>query len=81
METSSTYIALDYGTNKTGIAYSTMSFAFSLRTVPTRDLYTIIPELIRQKKASAIIIGMPYNIDGSMSKHGKRVQDFARKLE
>ncbi len=24
---------------------------------------------------------MPYNIDGSISKHGKRVQEFARKLE
>lgn len=24
---------------------------------------------------------MPYNIDGTMSKHGKRVQEFARKLE
>lgn len=24
---------------------------------------------------------MPYNIDGSMSKHGKRVQAFAKKLE
>ena len=28
-----------------------------------------------------IIIGMPYNIDGTMSKHGKRVDEFAKKLE
>lgn len=28
-----------------------------------------------------IIIGMPYNIDGSMSKHGKRVNEFIKKLE
>ncbi len=24
---------------------------------------------------------MPYNIDGSISKHGKRVQEFIKKLE
>jgi RNase H-fold protein (predicted Holliday junction resolvase) len=24
---------------------------------------------------------MPYNIDGSMSKHGKRVNEFIKKLE
>jgi putative transcription antitermination factor YqgF len=24
---------------------------------------------------------MPYNIDGTMSKHGKRVQEFTQKLE
>ena len=24
---------------------------------------------------------MPYNIDGTMSRHGKRVQEFAKKLE
>lgn len=24
---------------------------------------------------------MPYNIDGSMSKHGKRVEQFAKELE
>lgn len=24
---------------------------------------------------------MPYNIDGTISKHGKRVDEFARKLE
>ncbi len=33
------------------------------------------------RKAEMIIIGMPYNIDGTMSKHGKRVSEFTRKLE
>ncbi len=28
-----------------------------------------------------IVIGMPYNIDGTMSKHGKRVSEFVKKLE
>lgn len=28
-----------------------------------------------------IVIGMPYNIDGTMSKHGKRVAEFVKRLE
>ncbi len=32
------------------------------------------------RKAEMIIIGMPYNIDGTMSKHGKRVAGFVTKL-
>ncbi len=28
-----------------------------------------------------IVIGMPYNIDGTMSKHGKRVAQFIKHLE
>lgn len=37
--------------------------------------------MIHEKQAESIVIGMPYNIDGSMSSHGKKVQIFAKKLE
>ena len=40
-----------------------------------------MPKWAIERKAEAIIIGMPYNIDGSMSKHGKRVGGFIKKLE
>lgn len=75
------YIAIDYGTKKSGLAYSAESFAFAWKTVPTTSLFQILPEFIKQRRASGIIIGMPYNIDGTLSKHGKRVQEFAKKLE
>ena len=75
------YIALDYGTQKTWLAYSVESFAFAHRTIPTYSLLDSIPKFITEKKATKIIIGMPYNIDGTISKHGKRVQEFAKKLE
>ena len=56
-------------------------FCFAWKTVPTRLLVTDIQRYIGEKKAETLIIGMPYNIDGTISKHGKRVEEFARKLE
>lgn len=74
-------IALDYWTFKTWLAYSVESFAFAWKTVPTKTLFEVLPKFIEERRANAIIIGMPYNIDGTMSKHGKRVQKFIQELE
>lgn len=74
-------ISIDYGTRKSGLAYSVEGFCFAWKTVSTSDLLTILPKWIQERKAEMIIIGMPYNIDGSMSKHGKRVNEFIKKLE
>lgn len=74
-------ISIDYGTRKSGLAYSVEGFCFAWKTVLTKDLLTILPKWIQERKAEMVIIGMPYNIDGTMSKHGKRVNEFIRKLE
>jgi putative holliday junction resolvase len=74
-------IALDYWTQKTGLAYSVEGFCFAWKTVLTRLLLADIQRYISERKAETLVIGMPYNIDGSISKHGKRVEEFARKLE
>lgn len=81
MRTSSSYISIDYGTRKSGLAYSVEGFCFAWKTVLTTELMTILPKWIEERKAEKIIIGMPYNIDGTMSKHGKRVTEFSKKLE
>ena len=81
MNSSQNYISLDYGTRKSGLAYSVEGFCFAWKTVLTSELLTILPKWIQERKAEKIIIGMPYNIDGTMSKHGKRVKEFSKKLE
>lgn len=75
------YIAIDYGTKKSGLAYNSLSFCFAYKTVSSHELLNILEKFIQEKKATEIIIGMPYNIDGTMSTHGKRVQKFAKNLE
>ncbi len=76
MKVNNTIIAIDYGTKKSGLAYSVESFAFAYRTIPTRELLTTLWALIEAKSASQIIIGMPYNIDGTISTHGRRVRSY-----
>lgn len=74
------YLAIDYGTRKSGLAYSVGSFAFGYGTVPTSELIETIVRVIWEKNITKIIIGMPYNIDGTMSKHGQRVKQFGKML-
>jgi putative Holliday junction resolvase len=71
-----TFIAIDYGTKKSGLAYSFEVFAFPYRTVPTKELLEVLEILIAEKKATGLILGLPYNIDGSISEHGRRVKSF-----
>ncbi len=74
-------LSIDYGTRKSGLAYSVEGFCFGWRTVLTSDLLAILPKWAQERKAELIVIGMPYNIDGTMSKHGRRVGEFVKKLE
>jgi putative holliday junction resolvase len=74
-------ISIDYGTRKSGLAYSVEGFCFAYKTIPTTELMGKVPKWVIERKAESIVVGMPYNIDGSMSRHGKRVLEFVRKLQ
>jgi putative holliday junction resolvase len=74
-------ISIDYGTRKSGLAYSVEGFCFAYKTIPTTDLLQRVPKWAIERKAETVVVGMPYNIDGSMSKHGKRVSEFVKKLQ
>ncbi len=75
------YLAIDYGTKKSGLAYSVGPFAFPWKTLPTKELFANIAQMMQEKKTSAIVLGLPYNIDGTLSSHGQRVQSFARRID
>jgi putative Holliday junction resolvase len=73
-------ISIDYWTRKSWLAYSVETFAFAWKTVETKTLLDILPVFIQEKKAKTVVLWMPYNIDGTMSQHGRRVESFAKKL-
>ncbi|PID84055.1 Holliday junction resolvase RuvX [Candidatus Gracilibacteria bacterium] len=77
----SSLIAVDFGTKKSGLAYSVESFCFGHKTVPTKELLPALQSLIKEKNPEKIIFGMPYNIDGTMSAHGKRVLEYINTLQ
>lgn len=74
-------ISIDYGTKKSGLAYSVEGFCFAYKTIPSGELLAFLPQWIEERKAQKVILGMPYNIDGSESLHSKKVRKFARELE
>ena len=54
------YIALDYGTRKTGLAYSVENFCFAHKTVPTSELLAYLEIFIADKKPSVIMARCPH---------------------
>lgn len=80
MQNSERLIAIDYGTKKSGIAYAESGFAFAWKTVPTGDIFPALHTCIGECENVRIILGMPYNIDGSQSTHGRRVLLFQEQL-
>lgn len=75
------FLAIDYGTKKSWLAYSVGIFAFPWKTIPTKELFANIPSLIKEKNLTSIVLGLPYHIDGTLSPHGQRVQSFARRID
>ncbi|MBP9811748.1 Holliday junction resolvase RuvX [Candidatus Gracilibacteria bacterium] len=75
------FISIDYGTRKSGLAYSVESFCFAHTTVPTKELIGYLTKWEKQKSCEGIIIGLPLNIDGTESKHSSKVRKFAKEIE
>jgi putative Holliday junction resolvase len=83
----STYIGMDYGKKRIGVAYCDDSEAFCfglptlLRTkIPLTETLQQVLALIDAKKAVAVVMGLPRNMDGSEGFMADAVYDFADAL-
>ncbi len=77
------YLAIDYGTKSTGLAICDPSetIVSPLAVLPNgKDLAAKIIEIIKAESVSAIVFGLPLNMDGSSGSQAKIVQDFAGNL-
>lgn len=75
------YMGLDFGTKTIGVALSdlTHTIAQAQCTIKRRDSQSDIEEikkLISDNEVSKIVIGMPYNMDGSSGPSVQRVLSF-----
>ena len=78
------YLAIDYGAKSTGLAICDPSETIvSPLTVFSneKDLVAKIFEIVRTESVSAIVFGLPLNMDGTAGRQAKIVQDFAKKLK
>ena len=83
----SIYIGMDYGKKRIGVAYcdDSETFCFGLPTlartkVPLDETLQQVLALIDDKKAVALVMGLPRNMDGSEGFMADAVYDFADAL-
>jgi len=76
-------IALDVGEKRVGIAISDSLnlIAQGLEVTPRRDVFVRIKDLIKEYAVSRIIVGMPFNMNGTKGQSATKVEDFIKDLE
>ena len=79
-------LAVDFGDVRTGIAVSDPSrtLALCIETVRAEGIsnaVTAVAEYARTERVSAVIVGLPVNMDGSHGHRAERAQKFAEMLE
>ena len=80
-----TALAFDFGERRIGVAFANRLTGSStaLTTLATRDpeqLQLSLRDLFREWEPDAIVIGVPYNMDGSESQMTTAAIDFAQRL-
>ena len=86
-EISGRVLALDVGDRRIGMAISD-PLRITAQALPTfqrqesvKADVAAIEELIIQMDVSEVVIGLPYNMNGSIGPQGEKVQDFLRRLQ
>jgi putative holliday junction resolvase len=78
------YLAIDYGTKSTGLAIcdqsETIVSPFAVLS-NEKDLVGKILEIAKAESVSAIVLGLPLNMDDTIGPQAKIVERFADKLK
>lgn len=77
------FLALDYGTKRTGIAISdTLKLiANGLTTVPTHTLLNYLKSYLEKEDVECIIVGLPKQMNNEYSDNMKHIRPFVNKLK
>lgn len=79
-------LALDVGTKTIGVAVSdelgiTANGVKTLKRITAKGDIQELKELVVEFKPAKILIGLPYNSDGSLSKRGEQILRFSKQIE
>lgn len=80
------FLAIDYGHKRTGLAIGDDQMRMALPLdmwagITTVQLVARVKELARQERISRIVMGYPYNMDGSVGPQAKLVDGIIAQLE
>ena len=76
-------LALDYGTKRTGIAVTDpmQIIASGLTTIATNELIDFLKKYVKEEPIDSFIIGLPKQMDNTMSESETAILKFIQKLE
>lgn len=76
-------IAIDYGKKRTGLAVTDdfQIIASGLSTVETKDLLIYLQEFFNKENVSKALIGLPKQMDGSLSESAEEIEKFVEKFK
>ena len=79
------YLAIDHGQKRTGLAVSDASETLVsphsvIETQNEEELLKRIISVIDEEKIEAVVIGLPFNMDGSEGLRAKKVRAFGKLL-
>jgi putative holliday junction resolvase len=77
------YLSIDYGMKRTGLAVCDKSetLCSPLKVAETKgDLIASILRVIKSEEIEAIVVGLPFNMDGTEGEMAKKVRAFAAQL-
>jgi len=77
------FLAIDYGTKRTGIAVSDplKIIANGLTTVPTHTLFDFLKTYMEKEEVECIIVGLPKQMNNEYSDNMKNIRPFVKKLQ
>ena len=78
------YLAIDYGNKRTGLAIcdSDETIVSPLKIIQgQKNILTKIIEITMAEGVEAIVLGLPFNMDGTEGSQAKLVREFANKLK
>jgi putative Holliday junction resolvase len=79
-------LGIDYGEKNTGVSICdplgiTAQPLPTIRGLTVEALIEKIAELVSEKEAEEVVVGLPRNMDGSLGGSGEKTMEFVRKLE
>jgi len=84
MQGTATFLALDVGERRIGVALADagVRFAHPLTTLErTADIFEQIKKLIDEHRAATIIVGLPRGLDGQTTEQTRRAEAFVDELQ
>ena len=73
-------LAIDYGAKKIGIAIEIEGIALPISIIKTKDIFSVLPKLVKERNIHVIVMGIANHMDGTLSDQATRTREFQKKL-